>query len=63
MQTQQMAFLSAFCLLWEWGKLKIGDAFQKAHSTLPSAFHTVHLLSDVWGGPPGHGNHYLTPAF
>lgn len=52
MQTQQMVFLSVFCFLWEWGKLKIGDAFQKAHSMLPSVFHMVHLLLLIYGEAP-----------
>lgn len=36
--TPQMAFLSVFCLPWVQGKLKIGDAFQKAQCMPPSCF-------------------------
>lgn len=52
MQTFQLVFLSVFCLLLELGKLKISDAFQKAHPMPPSVFHTVHLLPLIYGEAP-----------
>lgn len=62
-KTQQMVFLSTLPS-WGVGKLKISDAFQKAHRMPPPVFHMVHLLPLIYGeAPPGRGNHTLTPAF
>lgn len=45
--------------MWEWGKLKVNDAFQKAHLILPSGFrwYTFYLGSTR---TPGRGDHSLT---
>lgn len=50
--------------MWEWGKLKASDAFQKAHLMPPSGFRwcTFLPLSDL-SSTPGHGKHSLTSAF
>lgn len=60
-QTQQMVFFSTLPSMGV-GKLKISDAFQKAHC-MPPCFIRYTFYSDLWGGPPGRGKHNLTPAF
>lgn len=50
-KTQQMVFLFILPSMGV-GKLKISDAFQKAHRVPPSVFHMVHLLPLIYGEAP-----------
>lgn len=39
--------------MWEWGKLKVSDAFQKAHLMPPSGFRWYTVLPLIYPLPLG----------
>lgn len=61
-KTQQMYFLSILPSLGV-GKLKISDAFQKAHRMPLSVLHRVHLLPRINGEAPGAWKSQSDPCF